>query len=101
MLYNFVDFQRFDLAAHVFKSAPLSNSFTHADFDSISRIDVRIQVLKEATLGPVCFSRAQWISHCCFRMIITKGEVRIYYLEPEDHQPGLGHLQLFEASPGC
>lgn len=55
-------------------------------------------MLKRTWCGPVPFSKVQWISHCCFVMVITKEEVR-NTTKAEDHKPGLGHAQLLGASP--
>lgn len=68
-----LDFQMFILESHVFKSAP--NSFIHVDFDSYT-LYTHIDAKSEPLCGPVPFSKVQWISHCCFVMVITKEEVR-------------------------
>lgn len=58
-------------------------------------------MLKGAAVRANAFSGAQWLSHCCFVVIITKEEVRMTPRGATNHQLGLGHLQLFRGASPC
>ena len=76
------------------------NIFTYAHAVGSGNLHTQTHTDSKRLSGKIHYLKAQWTSHHCFVMIITKEEVRNKPPGATDPQAGLGHLQLlFGASP--